>query len=1026
MSELADSRERDQFAREIDRNFSVVASAGAGKTRAITERIVTIAQGPKAVERLEQLVVVTFTNRAADEMQHRARQRLLEARVRIEVLTAFNRAFFGTIHSFCMKLLREHGHRLGLPAKLDLIRDDTELWAEFVERQAIVGTNLPAAQREKLFRFVSVAQLFALGRKLSGLEATSDPGGFPTPDCRAVLAYEATGPSIRTIEPSQAAVKEWLRRLNESDDVLRWPRTKCTAKDFVSLWRGTFAPLREWVCKASHLVGCEIATAWRDFRLDRSAVNYDDQVALAAALVRDLEAGEAIRAKNYRVILDEAQDTAPAQFAVLLGATPGGGESRPAAGHFCMVGDFQQCIYGGSSELEHYRAIHRALISSGGEQVDFSVSFRLDTAPLKLVNSTFPSLLSGVDSQAGFVALNPRPGVLPGQVLQIEVPADPDVAGKNEPIKSRHTARWLAKWIRDAGLERLRAERWSEVAILCPRKSWFAPLRTALRALGLEVQVQSEREIRGDNPAYAWFAALLHVITEPADTFETVGVLRDVFGVSDETLAHHIEAGGSFRLRSSAIRQLTELGALRDEIAHSPLFRAVQKLVAATRLRDRLLSLPSTEYGDLDAELDELLVLAAAAEADGLTLKDFAAQIRTGFDAARESRATRPNAIQLITSHKAKGSEWQAVILPAMGRKIGEPRADFPVVVTVPGSSETVVALSGEDASDELKEDLKRASLQQTERLQYVALTRAKHTLVLVDDRAVFDDKLSQLDVLRARADGINAAVLASLESELQISTETLDTQRSRTEQTAIDERVFSLPGAPRELIAKAQSASVGILKRNPSSLAESVPPDADPTKIVEREELAGWKNTGALYGTWWHGFIETFDWTQPIENWPGSIESSLGSCPDKERGVDEWTKFAKAIARGSEIQSSLTAPEWTRYVEFPFVWGLNTSECIEGIMDLAAFHRPTGEWLILDWKTNRIVPQQAESLREKYRPQLAAYWSALRAMLGAKVSAGIYSTACGLWLPYSEQELADSWATISRSPEQLNAALTS
>jgi ATP-dependent exoDNAse (exonuclease V) beta subunit len=353
-----------------------------------------------------------------------------------------------------------------------------------------------------------------------------------------------------------------------------------------------------------------------------------------------------------------------------------------------MVGDFQQCIYGGSPELENYLAVHRAIIAGGGTQAKFAVTFRLDTSPIDLVNASFPTLLSDSDGQVAFVPLKPRPSVLGGQVVRIEVPGEAKLAEAREAAKSRHTAGWLAQWIHETGLEQLRAERWSEVAILCPRKGWFAPLRSALRAKGFEVQAQSEREIRGDSPAYAWFTALVHVLAEPEDTFETVGVLREVFGVSDETLARHVEEGGNFLSGARAFPEVAELEEVRKVTARAPLFRAVEEIVKRTRLRDRLLSLPASEYGELDAELEELMVLAAAAEADGHTLEDFDRQLRTSFAASRESRATQPNAIQLITSHKAKGSEWQAVIVPSMGREIGTPPRKYPMVFSAPGSGE--------------------------------------------------------------------------------------------------------------------------------------------------------------------------------------------------------------------------------------------------------------------------------------------------------------------------------------------------
>src|SRR2546423_1333795 len=76
MTTIADDDARQRFVRELDRNFSVIASAGSGKTQAITDRIVEVAKDrQRALEWLPQLVVVTYTNRAADEMQQRTRRR---------------------------------------------------------------------------------------------------------------------------------------------------------------------------------------------------------------------------------------------------------------------------------------------------------------------------------------------------------------------------------------------------------------------------------------------------------------------------------------------------------------------------------------------------------------------------------------------------------------------------------------------------------------------------------------------------------------------------------------------------------------------------------------------------------------------------------------------------------------------------------------------------------------------------------------------------------------------------------------
>src|SRR2546429_1349270 len=165
MTTIADDDARQRFVRELDRNFSVIASAGSGKTRAITERIVEVAQDrQRAAEQLPQLVVVTYTNRAADEMQQRTRQRILEAGLPLETVEAFGRAFFGTIHAFCVKLLTVHGHRLGLPARLELVTDDDDLWNEFVQQQTEIGHSLGHKNRRVLLRLIQARRLMELAR----------------------------------------------------------------------------------------------------------------------------------------------------------------------------------------------------------------------------------------------------------------------------------------------------------------------------------------------------------------------------------------------------------------------------------------------------------------------------------------------------------------------------------------------------------------------------------------------------------------------------------------------------------------------------------------------------------------------------------------------------------------------------------------------------------------------------------------------------------------------------------------------
>ncbi|PYI46964.1 MAG: hypothetical protein DMF10_08015 [Verrucomicrobia bacterium] len=333
------------------------------------------------------------------------------------------------------------------------------------------------------------------------------------------------------------------------------------------------------------------------------------------------------------------------------------------------------------------------------------------------MNETFREILNNKDGQVRFVELQPRPNILPGKVIRVPLVAKellPEGKKLKDYQKARIEAEYLARWIKGAGLKKLSADSWREVAILCPRKAWLQTTAAALRRVGLPVAIQSERDVKGDSPAYAWLAALLTIMTDPLNAYEIVGVLREIFGASDHDLAVFSE-GQSARFRideilsatgriSSRLRTLAEIRQRAEGLA---LFDAVTLIVEQTRLRERLLLLPAMEFGDLARELDALLAQAAEAEANGTILTEFAEHLRDDFTTPRAVRFfADDNAIQLITSHKAKGSEWQAVIVPFLARDMRLPSRPYPHLVKSPLDGELIIAFGKEDKSKDLTQDI--------------------------------------------------------------------------------------------------------------------------------------------------------------------------------------------------------------------------------------------------------------------------------------------------------------------------------
>mgnify|MGYP001334220064 CR=1 FL=1 len=101
----------------LDGPLLIVAGAGSGKTKVLTSRIANIIKEKKAFP--NQILAVTFTNKAAREMQNRV-SKILGS-------TAIGLSWLGTFHSICAKLLRKHASAANLNSNFTIIDTDDQI-----------------------------------------------------------------------------------------------------------------------------------------------------------------------------------------------------------------------------------------------------------------------------------------------------------------------------------------------------------------------------------------------------------------------------------------------------------------------------------------------------------------------------------------------------------------------------------------------------------------------------------------------------------------------------------------------------------------------------------------------------------------------------------------------------------------------------------------------------------------------------------------------------------------------------------
>jgi len=130
--------EQRRAVEALDGPVLMLAGAGTGKTKALTARVVHLLNTGKA--RTNEILAVTFTNKAAREMKNRVGAMLGE--------TVEGMPWLGTFHAICVKLLRRHAELVGLKSNFTILDKDDQirLLKQLVSAANIDDKRWPARQ----------------------------------------------------------------------------------------------------------------------------------------------------------------------------------------------------------------------------------------------------------------------------------------------------------------------------------------------------------------------------------------------------------------------------------------------------------------------------------------------------------------------------------------------------------------------------------------------------------------------------------------------------------------------------------------------------------------------------------------------------------------------------------------------------------------------------------------------------------------------------------------------------------------
>ena len=1014
---------------------TTLASAGTGKTHTLVR---TIARAIEDGADPSRVVATTFTVKAAGELVERVRAHLVEEG-RVDEAVELLGARMGTVNSVSGRFVSEFAMELGRSPASEVIPEDS-LPAVFATAadEAIAGSAAALNQlsevlglaerdldwRSQVFRVVGLARSNGIGperfadcaeRSVRGLLALLPDEALASAedldaDLRREVGLAIAAAAGSTLKLGSAGAMDALRSAEaifRRGDELPWslwaklskPRTpKADEAIFRATARAAGAhaghprlrrDLRRYV-ELSFACAATALAAYQAHKAERGLVDFVDQEALALDVLRDPANRERLLETIGHVFVDEVQDSSPLQVALFA-------EMARIAPRSVWVGDPKQSIYGfrGTDAGLTLAAAREAAADTGGSTEVLSTSWRSRPALCDFVNDAFVPAFEATGL--------PRDGTaFSGAACDDAGLAGPPLSvwhleGRNKGQFAAAVAGGVVAALADpdawpvregTGVRGLRS---GDVAILCRGNDDVAEVASALSRCGLPVAVERGRLF--DAPEAQLVASALRWVADRDDRLALVEMARLVGDPSDPSAWLAALASAEPDVALAALVPFADaLDGLRSRRVGSTPGEIVDAVILATGVVD-----VACRWGDAAERVHHLEAVRGAAAAHGqecarlrspATLAGLVAWL-----AARETgrpRSQDPDAVQVMTYHRAKGLEWPVVVLGQLERESrsspfgvavecdGEPAWRDPLAnrwlrlwVWPYGRQAKDVHMDASAAASAVGLRAAQVAREEAVRLLYVGMTRPRDHLVLTVAGGRPPAALDVLDVgggphVRLPAPGEGAVTVGGRRHPA----------RSVAVRGVERERADVVP--PTHLPASLGAAVTRPLRLRPSAASDPGDTLVFRTELGARLPLVGDPEM-ALLGEALHAFLACDD-------------RGLGEGPRRDRarailarwGVSESLAPADAVAASDRLWAFLQSrfPDARIRREVP-VHALLGGQEVVGRIDLLV---ESGEgFAIVDHKSFPGRRDLWEARAASHAPQLALYAEAVASVTGGR-----------------------------------------
>ena len=737
---------------------------------------------------------------------------------------------------------------------------------------------------------------------------------------------------------------------------------------------------------------CEVSQAAR-----QALGRVDDPTELALKLDSRIE----------HLLVDEFQDTSLGQFELLRKLLAGWqpGDRRT----LFLVGDPMQSIYRfRQAEVTLFlEARRRGIAEIEPECLQLIANYRSTNGIVEWVNRVFSKIFPAAeDLPTGAIIYSPSQAVA--------APA----AERAVNLHAFREGEDLDRLEADAVVRIVRTTHEQDpegsVAILVRARSHLPAIVEALKSAGLKFRAV-EIDLLGDRSIVRDLLALTRAMLHLADRVSWLAILRapwcgltleDLYALTnghdgslvwerlqDQQSLEKLSEDG--RRRASGVRDV--LAAAFAERGRWPLRRWVER--AWNKLGGPACLESENDLQDA-ADYFELL----EAEQAGCDLRDL-----DGFRERVDKLFAHPDAqaeewLQVMTIHKAKGLQFDTVILPGLGRA---PRNDDPRLflfhqwispdISPDGGRERLLAPIKETGADYdpaykyLQEIEKRKSRNERIRLLYVAATRAQKRLHLLGHV-----KVTSQEEVKPETDSMLADLWPAL--------------------TPAEQEQFTNCGSGLEENRSAQHVPAAVLRRLPAAWVPSALPAAVPWEGAEKPPIElhhpsfEWVGEGLRQaGTVVHKYLQRFAEGDSRVPDLAAIQAALahaGVAPEEM----EWTGQRVQEALQGTLQSErgrwILASHAEAACEYA-ITGVLDGQIVRGMVDRTFVDEDGVRWII-DYKSSAHkgggLPEFVDDQQRRYRDQLERY-ARLLAPLGQPIRLALYFPLLNEWREWAPAE---------------------